>query len=78
MLVDIIASLQGSDGEVTPFSEVCELLTKIHDILGNALSKGGCNTACILTYFKILLLGSIMKSGIHTSPFFTIFRTPFW
>ena len=38
-LLDTFASLQDSDGEVIPSSEVHELLTKIHDILDNAVSK---------------------------------------
>ena len=40
VLVDTIASLQHSDGGVIPVSEVYELLTKICDILDNAVSKG--------------------------------------
>ena len=38
-LVDAIASLQGSDGRVISVLGVHELLTKIHDILGSAVSK---------------------------------------
>ena len=33
-----------------PASEVCELLIKIHYILGNDVSKGICNSACILAH----------------------------
>ena len=35
--VDTISSLQDSEGGVILVSEVCELLTKIHDILDNAV-----------------------------------------
>ena len=42
-VVDTIASLHDSDREV-----VLELVTKIHDILDNAVSKHVRNTACIL------------------------------
>ena len=45
-----IASIQGTDGSVTAALEVTELLTKIHDILDNAVSKWVDNTACILAY----------------------------
>ena len=37
-MVDTSASLQGSDGGVIAALEVHELLTKIYDILDNALS----------------------------------------
>ena len=43
--MDNIASLQVSDGGVIAASEVHELLTKIHDILDNAMSKLVGNTA---------------------------------
>ena len=48
VLVDIIAFLQGSDGELIAALEVHELLTRIHDILDNSVSKWVGNTACIL------------------------------
>ena len=46
-LVDTIASLQDSDGGVMPVSEVYKLLTKIHDIQNNAVSKYYGNSAHI-------------------------------
>ena len=36
--VGAIALLQGSDGDVIPVSEVHELPTKIHNIMGSAVS----------------------------------------
>ena len=39
LLVDTIASFQESHGELIQLQEVLELLTKIHDILDNAVSK---------------------------------------
>ena len=38
-VVDTISSLPDFEGGVIPMSEVCELLTRVHDILDNALSK---------------------------------------
>ena len=38
-LIDTVVSLQGSESVVIPASEVHELLTKIHDILDDSLSK---------------------------------------
>ena len=38
-LVDTISCLQDSEGRVISVSEVCELLTKIHDIFDNAVPK---------------------------------------
>ena len=49
-LVDTVDSLQGSNGDVIPVSEVNELLTEIHDIPDNALSKWIGNTTNILAY----------------------------
>ena len=48
---------------------------KIHDILHNVMSIWVGNTACILAYFLILILGSILKSDLCSFPFFTILRT---
>ena len=48
VLIDIIASLQGSDGGVITASEVHELPTKIHDILASAVSNWVGNMAHIL------------------------------
>ena len=42
---DTISSLQYSEGGVISCSEVCELLTKIQDILETAVSKQAGNTA---------------------------------
>ena len=47
-LVDTIASLQDSDGEVIPVQGVLQLLTKIHDIPENSVSKWDWNTIHIL------------------------------
>ena len=47
VLVNTIASLQDSDFKVIPVSEVHELLTKINDILDNAIAKQVGNTAHI-------------------------------
>ena len=49
-LVETTAFLQGSDGEVITASELYELLTKIHDILDNSVSKLVFNAAHILAY----------------------------
>ena len=38
-LDDTLSALPNSEGGVLPVYEVGELLVKIHDILGNALSK---------------------------------------
>ena len=50
-LLDTITSLQGSDGGVIAPSKGNELLTKIHNILDNAVSKWVGNTtgglACV-------------------------------
>ena len=48
--VDTITSLQDSEGRVISVSEVCKLLTKIHDILDNAVSKQAGNTARVLAH----------------------------
>ena len=48
--VDTIALLQGSDGGVIPVSEVHELLSKIHDVIDNSMSKQMANTAHISAY----------------------------
>ena len=66
-LVDTIASLQDSDGGVRPVPEVLEWLTKIHDILDNAVSKRVGNTACTLVSLLILLPGSIIKSDLYST-----------
>ena len=50
-LVDAIVSFQGSDGGITPVSEVHDLLTTCHDILDKCyISKWVGNTACILAF----------------------------
>ena len=69
--LDTIASLQGSDGGIIVASEVQELLTKILDILYNAVSKWDGNTAHILVYLFNLFPGSVVKSGLHSFSFFT-------
>ena len=50
-LVDTISSLHYSPGRVISVSEVHKLLTKIHHVLVNAVSKNVGNTACILAPF---------------------------
>ena len=49
-VVDTISPLQDSEAGVISVSEECELTTKIHDILDNAVSKWIDNTAHILAY----------------------------
>ena len=49
-LVDTLCSLPNAEGGVTPVSEVCELLLKVHDILDKAVSKQVGNSAHILAY----------------------------
>ena len=51
VLVDMTLSLKCPEGEISPVSEVYQLLTKIHDILDSAVSKWVGNTACILASF---------------------------
>ena len=46
-LVDTISSLSDSEGGVIPVSEVYELLIKISDILGSAVSRLVGNSTCI-------------------------------
>ena len=62
--------------EVILFSEVHELLTKIHDILDYAVCKHVGNTAHVY-HFLNPLPGSTVKSGLHSFPFFTILKTMF-
>ena len=50
VLVDTLASVQDSKGELIPVSGVHELLTKIHDNLDSALSQWIGNTAHILAH----------------------------
>ena len=49
-----------------------ELHAKIHDILDNAVSKQVKDTCHVLVY--ILFPGSVLRSGLKISPFFTILR----
>ena len=48
-LVDTLSSLPKAEGDVTPVSEVCELL-HIHGILDKVVSKRVGNSACILAH----------------------------
>ena len=74
-LVDTILSLPISVGGVIPVSEVPELLIKVHNILDNAVSKLNENIIThILAHVLILLPGSIMRSGLHSPPFFMVSR----
>ena len=50
LLVETTASLLGSDGGVIAASEVHEILTKIHDILGSDVSKQVSNMPLYLPY----------------------------
>ena len=64
-------SLPNSKGGVIPVSEMCALLIKMHEILENAMSKLG----SYVSTFLILLPGSIVKFGLHSSHFFRVSRT---
>ena len=71
-VVDTITSLSNSEGGVIPLSKVCELLIKVHDILDNAVSNE-LGTHLIFYHMCLILLpGSIMRSGLHSSPFFMV------
>ena len=72
VLVDTISTTPDSEGGVIPVPEVCELLIKVHDILDNAVSKQVGNSAHILVHVFNSAPGSIMRSGSHSSPFFTV------
>ena len=69
--VDTIASIKDSDREVIPVQEVLELLAFMLFWTMLYLKKYW-NTPHL---FLILLPGSIVKSGLHSIPFFTILRT---
>ena len=77
MLVDTAASLWGSGIEVIPVSEVHELLVKMHDILDKAVVNGLVIHLVFYYMFLILIPRRIMKSGLCSSPFFSILRTLF-
>ena len=77
LISETIASLQGSEREVIPASEVHQLVTNISGILGNALSKWFGNEACILAYLLIMLLGSFVGYGALQLPFLHNFRDTF-
>ena len=64
-------------GGVIPVQELVELLTNIHDILDNAISKWVRNMSCIWYLFLILFPGIIMESELHSTPFVTLLRTLF-
>ena len=49
-LGDALSSLPKAEGGVTPASDVCELLLRIHDILDKAVSKQVRSLAHILAY----------------------------
>ena len=49
-LIDTVSSLQSFDGGLIGDLEVCELLRKIHDILGSVIAKWVGNTAHTLVY----------------------------
>ena len=49
-LFGTIASLEDSDGGVIPDSEMHDLLTRIHDILDNAIAKEVGNTSFIISF----------------------------
>ena len=74
-LVDAISSLPDSEGVVIPLSEVCELLLKIHDTLGQCCVQTSWEFCLYLsTCVFILLPGNVVVSGLHSSPFFTVSR----
>ena len=78
VLVDTLSCLPNSEGGVRTVSKVHELLLKVHDILDNAVSKQVGNFAHILGHVLILLPGSVKRSGLHSSLFFTLSRKWFF
>ena len=71
-LVDTIASLQDSEGGV---QEVAALLTRLM-IFWIMLYLNGLGIHLIVWHlFLTILLGIIMSSGLHSTPFFIILRT---
>ena len=67
-LVDTIYSVQDSEGGVICISEVCEILTKLKDILDNAMSKWVCNTAGTLAHNINSASRQHYEVGLHNSP----------
>ena len=56
-------------GEVIFVSETCKLLTQIHDILDNAMSKEIGNTACILMHIFNSVSGWCCEVWVSQFPF---------
>ena len=77
MFVDTFASLQGSVGGVIAASEVYEMLTKIHDVMGSVVFQWVGNMAHNLAFPLILLPDNIVKSGLPSLSFFIVMRIPF-
>ena len=71
-LVHTTVSQQNSDGGVILALEVHELLSKIQDILDNAIAKQFCNIAQTLVSPFNCASWHLMKSRFHISPFFII------
>ena len=74
--MDTITSLQASDREVIPVSEVHYLLSKIHDIMYKAVSKWVGNAASILAVPFNSALGNTVRSGLcllSLTPLSTVF-----
>ena len=65
-------TLQDSDGGMNQVSEVHKLLTKIHDILDNVVSKCIHNTAHILAYLFNSAFRQCYKVWTSQFPFLTI------
>ena len=64
-IMDSITSLQDSDREVIPVSDVPDLFIKIQYIVGKAFSKWVGNAAHILSFCLILLPGNVVRSRLH-------------
>ena len=65
--IDTISSLPDSEGWIIPVSKVHELLTKVHDILDNGVSKWVGYSACILAH--VFNSASRKHSEVWTSQF---------
>ena len=77
MLYDTVATVQGSDEEVISVSDLHELLTKIHYIWHDALSKQDGNKAHFSAYLFDSAFKQCHKSELYNSFFFTIIKAVF-
>ena len=75
--IDTTTSLQGSDGEVIPVSEVLELLIKSQDILDRAVSKCVGITAYILAYHFNSASRQHFEVRASQYAFLTVLRTQY-